>query len=211
MPYAILVSALGAIISTSIALFAMHSLSATKIAPVVGAILGLIFGIATLRLRGLPLRATLEEYRISGEGESGSLIISEYLKIALGTALLVSIVEVPVVLIGGFSAPSVFAAGLIAIVGYTFYRAWRSSDRLLNIDFDAFNLAGGAATLILSGFVLYGAFGGWQSLVLNASGPDLIKGVWACNAFGAFAASMIAFFGLTISHRVREMISSQRH
>ena len=211
MPYAILVSALGAIISTSIALFVMHSLSATKIAPVVGAILGLIFGVATLRLRGLPLRATLEEYRAAGGGVSGGVIISEYLNIALGAAFLVSIVELPVVLIGGFSAPDVFAAGLMPIVGYTFYRAWRSSDRLLNINFDAFNLAGGAGTLILSGFLLYGAFGGWQSLVLNASGPDLIKGIWACNAFGAFAASVIAFFGLTISHRIRELASSQRH
>jgi hypothetical protein len=211
VPYAVLVSALGAIVSTAIAMFVMHSWSATKMAPVVGAILGLIFAIATLRLRGLSLRATLEEYRAAGGGESGSVIISEYLNIALGAAIVVSIIELPVVLIGGFSAPDVFAAGLIAIVGYTFYWAWRSSDRLLNIDFDAFNLAGGAGTLILSGLMLYVAFGGWQNLVLNASGPDLIKGIWACNGFGAFAASVIAFFGLTIFHRIRELVSSQRH
>jgi hypothetical protein len=96
MPYAILVSALGAIVSTAIAMFVMHSWSATKIAPAVGAILGLIVGIATLRLRGLPLRATLDEYRAAGGGESGSEILSLYLKIALNAAIVVSIVELPV-------------------------------------------------------------------------------------------------------------------
>jgi hypothetical protein len=140
MPYAILVSALGAIVSTAIAMFVMHSWSATKIAPAVGAILGLIVGIATLRLRGLPLRATLDEYRAAGGGESGSEILSLYLKIALNAAIVVSIVELPVFLMERNAAPYVVVAGWMVIIGYALYRAWRSSDeRWFNIDLDVFS------------------------------------------------------------------------
>lgn len=212
MPYAVLVSALGAIVSTAIAMFAMHSLSATKIAPVVGAILGLIFAIATLRLRGLSLRATLEEYRASGGGNSGGEIATLYLKLALNAAIVVSIVELPVFLIGRIAAPYVFAAGLTAIVAHTCYRAWRSGDqRLFNIDFDALNVAGGAGMLLIAAFVFYGTFKGLQSLVLNASGLDLVKAVLVYNAFAAFPAAVIAVFGLGIANRILELMSPQRH
>ena len=65
--------------------------------------------------------------------------------------------------------------------------------------------------LLISAFILYGALKGWQGLVLNAPGPDLIKSVLACNAFAAFAAPVIAVFGLNIANRILELVSPQRH
>ena len=90
MPYAVLVTALGAITSTAIAMFVLHSWPATKIAPLIGAILGLAIGISTLRLRGLPLAATLEEYRAARGGDSAKEAIRQCLRIALGSAMVVS-------------------------------------------------------------------------------------------------------------------------
>jgi len=213
MPYAILVSALGAIISTAIAMFAMHSWSATKIAPFVGAILGLIVGIAALRLRGLPLRATLEEYRAAGGGESVGRILSLYLKIALNTSIVVSVVELPIFLIDRAAGSYVFVAGLMVIIAYTVYRVWSSNDpRLFNIDLDVFNIAGAAGMFIMSGGHLYAAFRGWHDLMPNTTVPDsdLIKGVFVCNAFGAFTAPVIAVFGLNLSHRLAKLMSTQQ-
>jgi hypothetical protein len=212
VPYAVLVSALGAIVSTAFAMFGLHSWSAMKFAPVVGAILGLIFGIATLRLRALPLRATLEEYRAAGGGDSGSEVLRQYRNIALGAAIVVSILELPVFLAGWAPASGVLETGLVLIIAYTFYRAWRSNDpRLFNIDFDAFNIAGGVGVLLIFGFMLYAPFAGQQGPMLNVSAPDLVKGALAYNGCAAFLAVVIAVFGLNIAHRILELISPQRH
>ena len=211
MPYAILVSALGAIISTATAMFVMHSMSATKIAPFVGAILGLMFGIATLRLRGLPLRATLEEYRAAGAGNSGSEVLKEYLNVAFGGALAVTLVELPISFTGWVPASELFWPGLMVVIGYTFYRVWRSNDpRLFNIDFDAFNIAGGVGALLIFGFLLIAPIADQPSRVLAASGPDLVKGVVAYNGCAAFLAVVIAVFGLNIARSILELIGPRR-
>jgi hypothetical protein len=107
----------------------------------------------------------------------------------------------------------VFVAGLMVIIAYTVYRVWSSNDpRLFNIDLDVFNIAGAAGMFIMSGGLLYAAFRGWHDLMPNTTVPDsdLIKGVFVCNAFGAFTAPVIAVFGLNLSHRLAKLMSTQQ-
>ncbi|MDW4809866.1 hypothetical protein NQ359_23540, partial [Escherichia coli] len=92
MPYAILVAVLGGIVSTGFALVVLRSSSATVIAPLLGAILGLLVGTASVRQRGLSLGASLEEYRRAAGVRSLNQVATRFIGIALGAAAIVSIV-----------------------------------------------------------------------------------------------------------------------
>ena len=98
MPYAVLVSALGAIIAAVIALFGFRTSTDMIVAPIIGAPLGFTFAIMSLRRHGLPLDSKLEDYR------SAAGITSEapkaYLNAAFGIALIVVLVELPSIMFG---------------------------------------------------------------------------------------------------------------
>jgi hypothetical protein len=214
MPYAVLVTALGAITSTAIAMFVLHSWSAMKIAPLIGAVLGLAIGICTLRLRGLPLAATLEEYRAARGGESIKEAFSQYLRVALGTAIVISIVEVPVVLIENSALPFVLLAGWIVLMAHTFYRAWKlNSQRLLSNNFDIFNLVGGLALIGICSSLIYSAFERLQSGAANTdvSGLFLIKAIVVWNLFTAIDATAIAIFGICALEQILKLTNPERY
>lgn len=212
MPYAVLVTSLGAIVSTAIAMFGLHSWSAMKIAPVVGAMLGFIVAIASLLRHGLSLNATLEEYRRAARVQSLLDISSLFMKIAFGVATTVSIVELPSILIGQVTALSICVAGWAVVIGYTLYRAWQVSDSSSFGNLDVFQIAGGAALLMIFGAILYGVFIRVQAGMPTQLVPalDLVKMIFVLNACVALEAMVIAIFGLNILYRVLGTMNPQR-
>jgi hypothetical protein len=120
VPYVVLVAALGAIVSAATALFGIRTSSAMTIAPVVGAVLGFALGALTLRLRGLPLSAGMDEYKAAGRGGSFEPGAPLYAKGALNVALVISIIEAPILFINKTSAPIVFPAGWLVIAVWFF-------------------------------------------------------------------------------------------
>jgi hypothetical protein len=214
MPYAVLVTALGAITSTAVAMFVLHSWSATKIAPLIGAILGLAIGIGTLRLRGLPLTATLEEYRAGRGGESIKEAFSQGVRGALAAAVVISIVEMPAVLIDNSTLPFVLLAGWIVLVAHTFHRAWKlNAQRLLSSNLDVFNLAGGLALIGICSTLVYFVFAGLQRGAANTevSALFLVKAIVVWNLFTAIDAAAIAIFGICALEQVLKLTSPERY
>jgi hypothetical protein len=206
-----LVATLGVIVASAITLFGIRSLSAMPIAPVVGAILGFAIGVVTLRLRGLPLSATLEEYRAAAGFGSIEDFCTFVMKVALNAGVVVSIVELPAVLIGETAALSILPAGWIVIIAYALYRAWQINDpRTSNIDLDVFQITGCVALLVISGFVLlFPLFSGTPHA--HFSDLDLVKVIFITNAFAALPAVAITVFGLYLFCRIVEMIAPQRY
>jgi hypothetical protein len=197
-------------------MFGIRSWSAMAIAPVVGAILGFAIGVVTLRLRGLPLSATLEEYRASAGFGSIEDFCTFIMKVALNGGVVVSIVELPALLIGEAAVLSILPAGWIVIIAYTLYRAWQINDpRTSNIDLDVFQITGCVALLVMSGcmllFPLFSRMSHAQNveLALNV-GLDLAKAIFVSNAFAALPAVAIAVFGLYLFCRIVELIAPQR-
>ena len=209
MPYAILVSAFGAIVATAIAMFGLHSWSAIKIAPFVGALLGAGFSLATLRLHGLPWRATLDEYRSAAGVQSLKEISWRYLNIALGAAFVVSVVELAGLLIDPVTVLSCWSVGWMAVIGYTFWRAWQINHPASLGRFDIFQIFGGVSLLTISGFFLYGPFDGSIMLDRGASGFALAKAIFVINAWVAGTAAVIALLGVNILRRLSQTAGLQ--
>jgi hypothetical protein len=209
VPYAVLVSALGAIVSTAIALFGLHTWSAMKIAPVVGAVVGFIFAVASLRRYGLSLDAGLEEYRDAAGVRSLKHVSLRYLSVAFGAAAVVSVIELPFVLIGQATALSVCAAGWVTIIGYTLYRAWQIDDPTSYGNLDAFQIVGGVLSLSFFGAILCGVFIYVQAGMLTQTIPgfELVRMILLFNSCAALEAMVVAVFALNMVRRVAGMIN----
>jgi hypothetical protein len=202
MPYAVLISAFGALVATAIAMFGLHSWTALKIAPFAGALLGAGFSLVLLRLHGLPLRASVEEYRDAAGVQSLKEISRLYLNIALGAALVVSAVEVAALLIDPVAVLFGWSVGWVAVIGYTFWRAWQINHPASFGRFDIIQVSAGATFLMISGLFLYGPFDGSVMLDRGASGFRLIKSIVVMNLWVALTATMIALFGVNILRRL---------
>jgi hypothetical protein len=211
VPYAFLVAALGAIVSSAIALFVIRSLSAMAMAPVVGAILGFAVGVVTLRLRGLPLSARMEEYNAAGKGGSLEEGAPLYVNVALNFAVGISIIEVPILFISRASAPIVFPAGWVVIATCIFYRVWRlNAERALSNDLDVFKFVAGPTLIGMAGVAMYVAY---MSLFSPAADDalTLIKFEFIANPFAAFGAAAIATLGMGAVGLFAELINSQKY
>ncbi len=214
MPYAVLVTVLGAITSTAIAMFVLHSWSAMKIAPPIGAMIGLAMGVLTLKLRGLSLSVTLEQFRAARSGESATEAIQQCLKIALGTAIIVSIAEVPVIVFNNGTLPLLAPAGGIVVTVYTFHRAWRMNvHELIRGNLDVFHLVGGLAIIGICSALMVIAFEGLQSGTMNTevSAFFLVKTLFVWNSFAAFDAAAIAFFGICILDQILALTKLRKY
>jgi hypothetical protein len=211
MPYAFLVSAVGAITSTAIAMFVIRSWSAMEIAPVVGAIVGFGIGVVTLRLRALPLSASMEEYKAAGKGGSLEEGAKFYGNVALKIAIIISIIEAPILFISTASAPLLFPAGWIVMSVWIFYRVWRlNAENLLGNDLDLFKLIAGIALIALVGVVMYVTY---MSLFSPAADDalTLIKFAFIANPFVALGAAVIANLGMGAIGLFAGFVNSQRH
>jgi len=185
-------------------MFVLHFWPAIKIAPAVGAILGVVWAVTMVRIRGLSLRCTLEEYRAIAGVRSLQEISTFCSNTALKAALVVSIIELPIVPFGKTAALLMLPAGWVFIIAWTVYRAWKINDQAsLNGGLDVFQISGGVALLMMFGVFLHVALGATQAGMLDANFSDLdrIKGLFISNACAAPVAIVVAVFGLNIFYR----------
>jgi hypothetical protein len=182
------------------------------IAPVVGAGLGFTFAIVSLRRHGLALGTTLEEYRGAARVQSLADSYRLYSKIASGIATIVSIVELPSILLGQTAVLSICMAGWIVIIGYTIFRAWQIGDASLFGKFDVLQIVAAAALLTMFGAIKYVVFIRPQAGIPTQPVPalDLVKMILVGNALVLFQAIVIAIFGLNILYRVLDLTNLQR-
>ncbi|MBR1210769.1 hypothetical protein [Bradyrhizobium sp. JYMT SZCCT0180] len=209
MPYPVLVAALGAIVATAFAMFGLHSWSAVKVAPLVGAGLGCALAIASLRRHGLALGTTLEEYRGAAKVQSLADSFRLHGKAAFGIATIVSVAELPFALIGQAAVLPICLAGWVVIIGYTIYRAWQIGDVSLFGKFDIFQAVGAVSFSMIFVAILYGFFqAGMPARAISFF--ELIRIVLVGNAFATMQAMIIAIFGLNIVYRVLDLTNPQR-
>jgi hypothetical protein len=156
MRYIFLVSALGAIAAVAIAMFGIQTWAAMKVAPFIGALTGFAVGIATLKLRGLPLDSTFEEYKAAGKYSTLPNGAPLYINIALKNAAIVSVIEAPLLFVSQATATIVFPAGWIVMCVGTFYEVWKlNQQRLLDNDLDVFKPVAGTALIGIVGSIIY--------------------------------------------------------
>jgi hypothetical protein len=195
MPYTVLVSALGAIVSAAIALFGLHSWAALKVAPFIGALLGLLYAISSLRWHNLPLSSTLEAYRrAAGISEAPKV----YFKSALGIGLIVACIELPGIMFGQEIALAICIAGCAVVLCATIYRSWRLTNSPVRLD--AFQIAGGIGCLVIFGWMGYVFATETWPRTLDQTIPwiDLAKMIFALNGVAALLSAVIACFALAV-------------
>lgn len=194
MSYKANVSALGAIVAALIGLFGFRTSTALMIAPLIGAPLGLIFAIVSLRRYGLPLNSKLEAYR------SAAGIVAEapkaYLNAALGVALIVVLVELPSIMLGQDTVLVVCAAGCIVVFGGTIYRSWHLTNTPVRLDI--FQIAGGTGCLAIFGSIVY-VFTTEIELNQTISKIDLVKLIFVINGIAAILSAVPVCFALAIA------------
>lgn len=194
MPYTANVSALGAIVAALIGLFGFRTSTALMIAPFIGAPLGFIFAILSLRRYGLPLNSKLEDYRSAAgiEGEAPKA----YLNAALGVALIVVLIELPAIMLGLDAVLVVCAAGCVVVFGGTIYRSWRLTNAPVRLDI--FQIAGGTGCLAIFGSIVY-VFTTEIELNQTISKIDLVKLIFVINGIAALLSAVLACFALAIA------------
>jgi hypothetical protein len=182
--------------------FGLHSWDALKIAPFAGALLGAAYSLVVLRNHGLPLRASVEEYRAAAGMASLREISTRYFNIAMLAALVVSSIEVAGLLIDPVAVLSCWSVGWLAVIGYTFRRAWQIEHPSSFGRFDIIQVSAGVIFLTFAGFTLYGPFDGTVMLDHGASGFRLVKAIVVMNLWVGGIATMIALFGVNILRRL---------
>ena len=192
-------------------MFAMHSLSATKIAPLVGAVLGFAVGAVTVKLRGLALSAGMEEYKAAGKGGSLEEGARLYVRVALNFAAVISIIEAPILFFSKASAPIVLPVGWVVLAACLFYRVWRlNTERVLSNDLDVFKFVAGPTLIGMAGGALYLA----DISLFSPAADDvltLIKFEFIANPCAAFGAAAIAILGMGVVGLFAELINSEKY
>ena len=208
MPYAILVAVLGGIVAAAFALFGLRSPSALVIAPFLGAILGLLLAIASLKRHGLSLSASLEDYRNAAGVRSLNQVSVRFTNIALGGAAIVSIVELFGLLFGQALVLAMVPAGCVLVVFYALFRSWQVSDAGQFGKLDAIQATGGIMGILLVGLMLYP----WITRVPDGSMPilNVIRLVFVVNATAALEAAMLAALGIGFVYRMLALIEMRR-
>jgi hypothetical protein len=186
MPFAVLVSALGAIVAAAFAMFALHSWVAFKAAAVIGASLGFLLAILSLRWAGLPLSSTLETYR-SAVGVRGT----PNFKLALNVAVIVSLAELPAALLGWNFTRALCEAGWLFVLGSTLYLNFRFAPH--SIKLDIFQIVGGIGLLLIFGSFMY-AFIVAPVEAKAVSLFDLAKMIFIFNGCAAMLSAVTCYF-----------------
>ena len=209
MPYAVLIAFFGALVAAAVAMFGLHSWTALKMAPVAGALLGGGFAFILLRLHGLPLSTSVDEYRDAAGVQSLKDVSRLYLNTAMVAAVVVSGVEVAALLIDPVAVMSFWSVGWLAVIGYTCWRAWQFNHPASLGRFDVIQVSAGVIFLMISGLFLYGPFDGSVMLDRGASGFRLVKAIVVMNLWIALTATIIALFGVNIVRRLSRVAGLQ--
>jgi hypothetical protein len=188
MPFAVLVSALGAIVAAAFAMFALHSWVA---APIIGASLGFLLAILSLRWAGLPLSSTLETYR-SAVGVRGT----PNFQLALNVAVIVSLAELPAALLGWDFTHALCEAGWLFVLGSTLYLNCRFAPH--SVKLDIFQIVGGIGLLLIFGSFMYG-FVVAPVEAKAVSLFDLAKMIFIFNGCAALVSAVSCYFLLAMA------------
>jgi hypothetical protein len=130
-----------------------------------------------------------------------------HLWIALAFAILVSVIEIPLLILNVVPTALVFAAGWIIICGYTFYRVWRLNAQTLVVNEFGF------AKLVAGAFIIGGSivrlYLGIQTSY-DAEYDNIvwrIKGAFAGNALVALDAATLAVIGAFAAEQINRVVS----
>jgi hypothetical protein len=204
MPFTVLVSALGAIVSAAIAMFGLHSWTALKVAPVIGASFGLLYAISELRRLDLPLSSTLEDYRsIAGIGDAPKL----YFWSALRIGLIATCIELPAIMLGQQIALMLSAVGCVVVLCVTIVCSWRLTN--LPVKLDVFQMAGGVGCLVIFGwmtFVIVTEARPWEQAE-TIPWIALTKMIFVINGVAATLSAVLACFALAILSSVSRLLA----
>ena len=196
MPYAVLVSALGAIVGAAIALIGFHTWTALQVATIVGALSGYLLAAFSLRRHSLPLNSTLDDYR----GIAGvTRMPRQYFYAAYGVGLTVAFVELPSIMFGQNVVLVICAAGCVAIFAGTLYRSWRLTNSPVKLDI--FHIVGGTSLLGIFGSIGYGLATAAQPSQ-NIPPIELARMIFVVNAIAAMLSAILALFAFAIASSV---------
>jgi len=129
-----------------------------------------------------------------------------YLWIALAFAIVVAVVEIPILSLNVMPTALVFIAGWLVICGYTFYRVWQLNAHTLIVnDFGFAKLVASAFIIGLSSVLLYlGIQTSYSAAYDNIAWR--IKGAFAGNALVALDAATLAIIGAFAVEQIRRIL-----
>jgi hypothetical protein len=130
-----------------------------------------------------------------------------YLWIALAFAILVTVIEIPLLMLNVVPTALVFAVGWMIICWYTFYRVWRLNAHTLVVnDFDFAKLVAGVFILGASGVLLHlGIQTSYDAEYDNIVWR--IKGAFAGNALVALDAATLAVIGTFVAAQINRTLN----
>jgi 1,4-dihydroxy-2-naphthoate octaprenyltransferase len=202
MPYAALVSVLGAFVGTAFAMFGLQSWYAIKALALIGAALGLVGAFVALWRQELPLSASLDQYRQAARIVPTRAVGKPYLNIAFAAALLVGLVQCAVLLICPTDPIWVWMAGWAAIISTTMYQVWSNGQLRLPGKFDLLQIIGGGACLVIFGLLLVPALVAGDVVREHIPVFDLLRMTTLYATCVALIASLLAIVLANALHRL---------
>jgi len=203
LSYAILVSALCAIVATAFAMFGLHSWLAIKTAPFVGGALGFCYACLSLGLHRLSLTASLEEYRAAAGIVEVTPILPIHMSLAFGAAFGISILESSLLLLSQGAAFTALPLGWIVMILYVLARVSHRPDTWPSGRLDIFQAVGALACLGMCGGVILGT-----PLLASQPMPTMavLRTIGIVNSFAALGTAIVTIFGLALFQRAVAMI-----
>jgi hypothetical protein len=126
-----------------------------------------------------------------------------YFWIALAFAILISVIETPLLILNFAPAIVVFAAGWVIICGYTFYRVWwLHTHTLITTNCGFAQLLAGMFILSASAVLLYLAVQTSNDPEYSGNFVWRIKGAFAGNGLVAIDAATLAIFATVVAAHV---------
>jgi hypothetical protein len=152
---------------------------------------GFLFAIFTLRLcRFAPVSKTARSNKVS--------------QFALRVGLIISIIELPGVMLGQDVTLPICIVGWLGVLGGTLYQGWRVNGAPGRLD--VFQLIGGIAGLLIFGSFMYVFAMEIGPGLQNVSILYLVRVIIIPNGFAAFAPAILSLFGLAIVSNIAERI-----
>jgi|EndMetStandDraft_4_1072995.scaffolds.fasta_scaffold465648_1 hypothetical protein len=133
-----------------------------------------------------------------------------YLQIALQLAILVALVEIPILYLNVIPAAFVFIGGWILISGYTFYRVWQLSTQSLVVN--DMNFAKVIGCVFIIGLMTTLLYLGIATSYKPASDNIAwrIKGAFAGNFAVALDSATLAVFATFVVEQVRTLLNQHK-
>lgn len=135
---------------------------------------------------------------------------SIYLPIALKFAIVIGLIETPILFYEVVSYKIVLPTGWFLVFFYTIFRTWQlHTNYLFSDDVGLLKLIGGVVLIGLTSAALFGASVAMNSPLANDP-VWLIKAAFICNPIAAVNAAAVATVGAALVKRAIDLITSQK-